>query len=150
MLWRMNDQRRFTALAFGAAGIAGLCGCASESDIARRSKIDPGSPIAVAIAKAHAEPLPAPTFADIPKAPKDMRPASSWDQASTRLRTAQQQLTAETARPSEIGDPEALAQQLRATPGLATLAPPGPNNAAELEAFARELRERATPPPPPK
>jgi hypothetical protein len=136
-----------TGLALTAALI--LCGCASETDMAARSKIPPNSPLTAAIAAAKAEPLPAPTFRDIPMNPPDVRPATAWEQSATALEGANRELVAVAAIPVELPDPEAWGKRTAAAVGLDSITPPGPNNAAELEAYARELRERATPPPPP-
>ncbi|HET9160741.1 MAG TPA: hypothetical protein VFN88_09015 [Caulobacteraceae bacterium] len=129
---------------------AGLAACATPSDIAKRSQIVAGSPVDKAIADAQAHPGPAPTFAQFPKKPTGMRPPSSWSQSESSLKVEAAQLAVVADSPPEIADPETYGKQLRAQSGLDQIEPPGPNNTAEIEAYARELRERATPPPPPK
>jgi hypothetical protein len=133
------------------AGLGGLmlAGCASENDMAARSKIPPNSPLASAIMQAKTQPLPAPSFRDIPMNPPDMRPAAAWEQSATALQSANRELVAVAATPVELPDPEAWGKRTAAAVGLDSITPPAANNAAELEAYARELRERATPPPPP-
>jgi hypothetical protein len=129
---------------------ASLCACATESDIAKRSQIAPGSAVDKAVAEAKTHPGPAPTFAQFPKKPTDMRPAASWTQGTAALKAEAAQLTAVVNQPAEMPDPDAYAKRLRAASGLDQITPPGPENAAQLDAYARELRERATPPPLPQ
>jgi hypothetical protein len=124
--------------------------CATPSDIVSRAQFAPGSPVAKAIAEARAHPGPMPSFAQFPKKPTDMRPAASWIQGEAALKNEARELAAVAVAPVEISDPDAYAKALRAESGLDQVQPPGPNNAAELDAYARELRERATPPPPPQ
>jgi hypothetical protein len=136
----------------GAAFIATwvLTGCASESDLARRSQIAPDSPVAMAIAEVQAHPSPYPSFADFPKTPTGMRLPVAWEEGRHQLAVAGDELAKISAAPAEMPDPAAFARQLRAASGLDQVPVPGPDAAAELEAYARELRERATPPPPPQ
>ena len=129
---------------------ASLCACASESDIAKRSQITPGSAVDKEIAKVRAKPGPYPTFAEFPKKPTDMRPASSWEESQARLKSEGDQLAAVANSPAEMPDPEAYAKRVRDTAGLDQVPVPGPETAAQLDAYAKELRERATPPAPPQ
>jgi len=133
-----------------AIAVASLCACATEADIAKRSQIAPGSAVAQAIDQARMQPGPYPTFATFPKKPTDMRPAATWEQGRANLNAEAAKLAAVANAPAEMPDPEAFAKRLRATAGLDDVQVPGPNTAAELDAYARDLRERATPPPPPK
>jgi hypothetical protein len=136
----------------GAAALAAasLCGCATESDIAKRSEIVPGSAVDKAITAAKADRSPYPVFANFPKKPTDMRPAASWDQANSTLNSDAAALAAVANQPVEIPDPDAYAKAVRARSGLDQIAVPPADEAAQLDAYARELRERATPPPPPQ
>jgi hypothetical protein len=133
-----------------AIALASLCACATEADIAKRSQIAPDSAVSKAIGEAQAHPGAYPTFAQFPKKPTDMRPAGSWDQARTSLSADAAQIAAVANAAAEMPDPDAYAKRLRAAAGLDAIPVPGPETAAELDAYARELRERATPPPPPK
>jgi hypothetical protein len=133
-----------------AIALASLCACATEADIAKRSQIAPDSAVSKAIAEAQAHPGAYPTFAQFPKKPTDIRAAGSWDQARASLSADAAKLTAVANQTVEMPDPDAYAKRLRATAGLDAIPVPGPETAAELDAYARELRERATPPPPPK
>lgn len=127
-----------------------LAGCASEPDVAARSKIPPDSKIAAAIAAARARPLPAPKFTDIPKAPTTLKPPGAWAEADAELNRSGQELNAAAQQLSPPSDPNAWAQGATASSGLDAIQPPGPDNSARLEAQARAMRERATPPPPPQ
>jgi hypothetical protein len=141
--------RHVPALVLMGLGAMLLAACASETDLAARSPITRAPALTDAIAQALAQPLPAPTFRDIPMNPPDMRPAAAWEQSSTALQGQGRELAAVAASPVELPDPEAWGKRAAASAGLDAISPPGPNNAAELEALGRELRERATPPPPP-
>lgn len=138
---------RIGVVALAAAGVAA---CASESDLAERTRIRPGSPVAEAVAQVQAKTLPYPSFATFPKKPIDMRAPGAWEQGRASLDRSAGELAAAAAAPVEMPDPDAFARQARASAGLDQITPPGPGAAAELEAYARELRERATPPPPPQ
>ena len=129
---------------------ATLSACASESELTKRSQIAPDSPVAQAIAEVQAHPLPRPRFADFPKTPMDMRPPVVWEQNRHNLALASAEMDQLSAAPLEMPDPAAFARQARANSGFDQIAVPGPEATAELEAYARELRERATPPPPPQ
>jgi hypothetical protein len=142
--------RRTAALALTGLGAVLLAGCATESDMAARSTIPPNSPLAQAVAAVKSEPQPAPSYRNIPLNPPQMRPAGAWEQTATALQGQGRELAGIAAIPVEIPDPDAWAKRTAAAAGLDAITPPGPNNAAELEAYARELRERATPPPPPR
>jgi len=145
----IEPRLRMASLALTGLGALLLAGCASESDMAARSKIPPNSPLAAAIEQATTQPLPAPSFRDIPMKPPQMRAAGAWEQSATALQGQGRELAGIAAMPVELPDPEAWGKRTAAAVGLDSITPPGPNNAAELEAYARELRERATPPPPP-
>src|SRR4051794_35648517 len=99
--------RRTAALALTGLGAVLLAGCASGSDMAARSKIDPNSPLAAAIAAAKTQPLPAPSFRNIPMNPPEMRPAGAWEQSATALEGQGRELAGIAAIPVELPDPEA-------------------------------------------
>ena len=92
---------------------------------------------------------PYPTFADIPAAPTDLRPVKAWGQAARA--TELDRLNLETATADNtwtLSGTEAFAARAIADAGAvpASLT----STSAATEAYARELRRRATPPPPPK
>jgi len=124
------------------AGV-GLAGCIGNPFTDPR--VDPGSPIAGDVARMTRQDAKFPTFAAIPKAPTDLRPAAQYGRSAQAVLRAGEQLIAAT-EPSTwtLQGTEAFAERARTDAGP-QLEPPRPEDA---EAFARALRERATPPPP--
>lgn len=109
------------------------------------ARIDPTSPIAPEVARVTRGDAKFPTFASIPKKPTDLRPVAQYGQSARAVLSAGDALVAAT-EPSTwtLQGTEEFAEKSRKDAGP-QLEPPGPGDA---EAFARELRERATPPPP--
>jgi hypothetical protein len=130
---------------FACAGVSVLlAGCANPFASA---KIDPQSPV-VAEANAAAHPAgPFPRFTEIPPVPKDVRPKATYGAQATAILTTRDQLVAAT-------DPNTWTLSNTAIFANTALSAAGPEQApadpAATEAFARDLRKRATPPPPPK
>ncbi|HEX5380588.1 MAG TPA: hypothetical protein VFW47_18570 [Phenylobacterium sp.] len=90
-----------------------------------------------------------PTFAGIPAYPKDQRPLKAWGPAARQIERAGDQLVAATAPGTwTLTGTEAFAAETLRHAGPAFAA--GESTTAETEAFARDQRKRATPPPPPK
>ncbi len=136
---------------FGAAACA--AGCAVPSRVAGLSNapVDSSSPVAKDVIYASEHPGPYPRFADIPKIPTDVRPASAWRAAIAEVQHKKAVLEAEVAAlPAVTADTETYASQTRAQASApaSQAAPTDPTQ--QTEAYARSLRERATPPPPPK
>jgi hypothetical protein len=119
---------------------AALGGCAASD-----TRIDPSSPVAGEVAKLTRQPSKFPTFASIPNPPTDIRAPAQYGRSADRIVSAGNALVAAT-EPSTwtLQNTEAFADQARKDAGPA-LEPP---KAGEAEAFAKEQRERATPPPP--
>lgn len=109
------------------------------------AKVDPASPVAkdvTALTSAHAE---FPKFASIPRKPDDLRPPARYGKEAASLELAAAQLIRDTAPETwTLQATDAFADTARRDAGP-ELAPP---TAGDAEAFARSLRERATPPPP--
>lgn len=108
------------------------------------AKVDPASPVAADVARMTRQSSDYPSFSEIPAAPSDIRPLALYGRASSELKMAGERLVRETAPETWIlQGTEAFADEARRrTPDLPPVDP------AAAEAFARELRERATPPPP--
>lgn len=129
-----------------AAAAALVSGCIANPFA--DAKVDPASPIAAEVAKAAHVNAAYPSFSDIPKTPKDLRPVRQYGRAADDLQVAAAELVRATAPEtwSLTGDTEAFAGGARSQVG-AELPPADP---AATEAYVKELRKRATPPPPPK
>ena len=130
-----------TALAL-AAGSVLLSGCVGNPF--KDTKIDPTSAVAGDVARLTRQDGKFPTFASIPKAPTDIRPLARYGQDANAVIAQGEALNQATAPGTWT---------LQGTDDFATKAlkdagpqiePPKPGDA---EAFAKALRERATPPP---
>lgn len=125
----------------GAGLIAAGCSSVPFTD----AKVDPNSAVAAEVAKMTRQDSEFPAFAGIPPKPKDLRPVAQYGADARQVMAAGEAVVAATA-PSTwtLQDTEAFAGRGREQAGP-QIEPPKPGDA---EAFARELRERATPPPP--
>lgn len=125
----------------GAGLIVAGCSSVPFTD----AKIDPASPVAADVARMTRQDAKFPTFAGIPPKPKDLRPVAQYGADARQVMAAGDAVVAATA-PSTwtLQGTEAFAERSREQAGP-QIEPPKPGDA---EAFARELRERATPPPP--
>ena len=133
-----------------AAGLALLVGACSNMQQARRLDqplpVALNSPAAQAILEKSRQPGRYPTFQEIPPVPKDVRPAGQWAAAVADSKAANAQLQAQVAAdPPTLSDSEGWAARQ-----AAAATPPPPPEQQSTEDYARELRERATPPPRPK
>lgn len=109
------------------------------------AKVDPASPVAEDVARLTRGNAEFPKFSDMPKPPGDVRPAQVYANEAAQLDAA----GAELVRATEPGTwtldgTEAFASRAQAEIGPA----PPPISGGDAEAYARALRERATPPPP--
>lgn len=120
-----------------------LAGCAGSPF--RDAKVDPASPVAADVARITRQPGRFPTFAGIPKPPTDIRPLAQYGRDANAVLAAGEELVRATAPGTwTLEGTDDFAAKARRDAGP-QLDPPNPGDA---EAFARELRERATPPPP--
>lgn len=126
----------------GGAGVL-LTGCIGNPFV--DAKVDPASPVAAEVAKVANTGGDYPSFTDIPAIPADLRPVRLYGREARAVKLAGEQLVRETAPETwTLKNTESFAADAQRDAG-----PPfeeGP--ARDPEAFARELRERATPPPP--
>jgi hypothetical protein len=136
------NHRRVAGLLAAAGGSALLAGCLS--DPFPDARIDPASPVAGDVGRMTRANADFPSFNEIPAAPQDIRPVAQYGQQAGALDRLRDQLERETADNTwTLKNTEGFAAEARgAVPDLP------PPTAADAEAFARELRERATPPPP--
>ena len=124
----------------------GGCGTA---DLMTSTKIDTRSKVADQVAALTQASGPYPTFDGIPAMPTDLRPVKAWGEGAKQVETALADLERATAPGTwSLSGTERFAAHARSqidmSPELAA------SSVAETEAFARALRKRATPPPPPK
>ena len=149
----MNAPHRLfviTSFALRFAGLsacAGLAACAVQNPL-QVAPLDASSPIAAEAAKLAHEQRAFPTFAQIPPEPTDVRPVRAWGRAAKEVELAGLQLEQATA-PSTwtLNGTETFAADALRQAGAA---PSSESTTAATEAYAKELRKRATPPPPPK
>ena len=88
-----------------------------------------------------------PRFSDIPTLPEDTRPLAVWGQAASEVLASGSDLFEDTGEETwTLQDTEAFASGARQDSGPAA---PLVSATAAAESFAREMRKRATPPPPP-
>jgi hypothetical protein len=139
------------ALLGGAA--ASACGCVvlpANMRGASSLPVEPNSPVARDVKAAAEHPGPYPKFAQIPKVPRNVRPPSAWRAAVASVEHSRAKLESEVAAlPPPQTDTAGFAAATQARAPTSAEAP-GPNSEAQTEAYAEALRERATPPPPPK
>ncbi len=111
------------------------------------AKVDPRSPIAAEVAKSVRADAIYPTFKGIPAVPKDVRPHTQYGEQAALTEKDAAALVAATADDTwTLNNSQAFAAQARADAGP-VLPPVDPLDTA---AFAKALKARATPPPPPK
>ncbi|WP_312164428.1 hypothetical protein [Phenylobacterium sp.] len=130
-----------------AASAVLLAGCISNPFA--QAKVDPNSAVAEDVARMARESRSYPSFADIPPPPARQRPVGSWGKAADQLEVAGAQLDRDTAPNTwTLSGTDRFVARARAQagPDIGTDASTTPSS----EAFAKELRERATPPPSPR
>lgn len=132
-------------LVVGTVGGAGtlLAGCIGNPFA--DAEVDPASPVAAEVAKAARADTDYPSFSDIPVIPQDLRPVRLYGREAQAVKVAGAKLVRETAPETwTLKNTEAFAADAQRDAGPTY--EEGPQR--DPEAFARELRERATPPPP--
>jgi hypothetical protein len=145
---RSIDARCATRLAvrsaaLGALVLVGACAGRSPSE----ARIDPASPIAGEVARVRAMKAPFPSFRQIPPRPKDIRAPQAYAAEVADAKAAAGRLEQATAPETwTLTGSQAFASAAQRAVG----AEPAPANGDDTEAFARGLRERATPPPSPR
>lgn len=130
-------------LALSAAGVIGGC---ADRFASRTEATSPLAPRVQALVDANRR---YPRWEDFPPAPTGL-PEPTQVAANVQGLTSQGgALAEETSRIDwTLGDAEALAAQTRAQVGDVPVSPDAARTAAEIEALAQDLRERAKAPPP--
>jgi len=128
------------------AAAAALAGCASSG-----ASVDQTSPAAPAIAELPRTLGPYPRWSQFPRGPQPFPPPSEIASSVADLQMAQANLLASASQLQwTLSGTEAFAAETRAQINPAYAAPAPAEERAEAEAYARSLREQATPPPAPK
>ncbi|WP_304164651.1 hypothetical protein [Phenylobacterium aquaticum] len=152
----MNASLRLFVIGGHALRTSGLMGCllvgASLSGCAANpfapQPLDKASAAAPEITAVAHNNRPFPTFAGIPAVPSDIRPDRAWGKAAAELEGQGAELARATAPGTwSLTGTDAFAQRAQAEAGPAAGAE---STTADTEAFAKQARARATPPPPPK
>ena len=131
-----------------AGGASLLAGCAGASPFGT-APVDPSSPVAAEVTRMAKPTGPFPKFTDIPPVPGDQRPVAAWGQEARKLEAAAAKLERETADNTwTLGGTETFAARAQRDAGPAAVS--DESTRAASEAFARQIRERATPPPSPR
>ena len=114
------------------------------------TRIDPASPVAGDVARLSRANAAFPKFSQIPPVPKDVRPLKAFGVAAAETIAVRDQIVRATEPNTWTlqggASTNAFAGEARSAAGPEFK----PVDPAVTEAFARELRRRATPPPPPK
>ena len=153
----MNALLRLFACSSLGASARALLGCASLAVLAAgcaanpfsEAKVDPHSAVAEDVARMAHESREFPTFAEIPPMPAAQRPIAEWGTAADELEIAGAKVEQATAPNTwTLSGTERFVARARsqAGPDIGSDASTTPAS----EAFAKELRERATPPPSPR
>lgn len=130
-----------------AAGGALLAGC--EASPFASAPVDPASPVAAEVAAMAKDHGPFPKFTDIPPVPTDQRPLRAFGGEADKLEAAAADLERKTAPGTwTLDQTSTFAQRAQRDAGPAQTV--DSNSRAATEAFARQIRERATPPPSPR
>jgi hypothetical protein len=133
---------RAARLAVAASACALTAGCIG--DPFGEAKVDPASPVAADVARMTNARTDFPSFRDIPAKAADVRPLALYGRQANDLEADGARIERETAPGTwTLDNTTGFAEGARRDVGP-DLPPPTP---ADAEAFARELRERATPPP---
>jgi len=113
--------------------------------------VDQNSAASAQVAAQAAQSTQFPTFASIPQAPGDVRSAEGWNIAVTAVDADRARLLAETAPGTfSLTDTEGFAAAVRSTIAYDPADVPPADQAARSAAWAKQMRERATPPPRPR
>ncbi|MFD1189349.1 hypothetical protein [Phenylobacterium conjunctum] len=145
---RLTRRALRVGVALGClSAAAGVAGCASGPFAP--ASLDKASAASAEISTLASAAKTYPTFADIPPPPADVRPDRAWGKAAAEVEGDGAALAAATA-PSTwtLSATDSFAARALAAAGPGVEGPD--STTAATEAFAKQARQRATPPPPPK
>lgn len=143
---------RFAAVCTAIAAAAALAGCASNpSRASSGTAVDKTSPAAPAIAELPKTLGPFPRWSQFPRGPQPAPPPSEIASSVANLQAAQASLLASASQLQwTLSGTATFAQSARAQINPEYAAPAPADESAQVEAYAKALREKATPPPAPK
>lgn len=144
-------SERLSLALIAAVSVACLGACTNlESFSAGTLPVPDGSPVALAVQDAIRNPGPIPSFASVPKAPAVLPSDATRLAAERDTRELAETLERQVAAmpPLDPAATEAFAARQRDI--FSGIAVPTAAEIAEIEAFARAARARATPPPAPR
>lgn len=151
-----GDRSRFhqagRALLLCAAA-SGLCACVGVPgvELYDEERVDAGAAASTQIAEQAAQDRAWPSFTDIPQLPADVRPPDAWRTAVAGTEQDRTQLLIAVAPSTwSLSETDAFAQRITSSLALKPGDVPTAAQQAETEAWARRMRERATPPPRPR
>ncbi len=139
-----RSAARETGCRFLAIGVACVLLSACVHPF-RDAQVDPRSPIAAEVAKTVRPGAPYPTFVAFPKTPTDIRPHKQYGQAAAKIEAEAKAVVAATDPNTwTLTGTDVFAAQARvdAGPELPPVTP------GDTEAFAKDQKARAIPPPP--
>ena len=143
-----RGARRFTPACTALAVAAALAGCASNPS---RAAVDKTSPAAPAIAELPRTLGPYPRWSQFPRGPQPTPPPSEIASSVADLRGAQANLLSSASQLQwTLSGTTTFAEEARAQINPEYAAPAPADESAQAEAYAKSLREKATPPPAPK
>lgn len=127
-----------------------LSGCALVPERAASARTEPlPEEVARRLETVRGERTDYPSFREIPQTPADLRTPAQWAEAVGSVKAEGRALTQWAANnPPEVADVDAYAAQARRELGVGPDDVPPPDQAARIEALARQMRARATPPAP--
>ena len=148
-----GDRRNFRQTVRGlllCGAAMSLCACMSLPQVEPYGDepLDANTAATEVIADQVAKASEWPTFEGIPQAPVDVRPPDAWRAAVAGTEGDRAQLLAEVAPATwSLSASEAFAERIRRSLDVRPGDVPSAGQQAETEAWARRMRERATPPP---
>jgi hypothetical protein len=139
---------RFAPACAALAAAAALAGCASDPFGA---PVDKTSPAAGAVAELPKSLGPYPRWSQFPRGPQPVPPPSEIASNVADLQQSQANLLSAAGQLQwTLSGTAAFAADARAQINPADAAPAPADERAQVEAYAKALREKATPPPAPK
>lgn len=143
-----RGARRLAPACAALAAAAALAGCVSNRVGAPVGKTSPAAPAVAELPKTLG---PFPRWSQFPRGPQPVPPPSEIASSVADLQTAQANLlSSESKLQWTLSGTTAFAEEARGQINPAYTTPAPADERAQAEAYAKSLREKATPPPAPK